>query len=242
MSDRSQHVAATGAGADGAVAGPGAAGPGGAVSAPGQVGGVPVAARRGGRIRLLLLFIICVAPVVASYLVYYVFPPGGRTNYGELIDPQRPLPAFTAQVVRRGDAPESLEANGLAALRGRWILLTVDGGGCDRRCAEKLFFQRQTHASLGRDRDRVAQVLLLTDSTRPVAELLQAHPDLVILDASVAVDVIRTWLPTPATSQITDHLFIIDPLQNLMMRFPRDPDPARVRKDLQKLLKASRIG
>ena len=27
------------------------------------------------------------APVVASYLAYYVFPPGGRTNYGTLVEP-----------------------------------------------------------------------------------------------------------------------------------------------------------
>jgi hypothetical protein len=35
---------------------------------------------------------------------------------------------------------------------------------------------------------------------------------------------------------------VIDPLGNLMMRFPREPDPSRMLKDLQRLLKVSQIG
>jgi len=36
--------------------------------------------------------------------------------------------------------------------------------------------------------------------------------------------------------------WLVDPLGNLMMRFPQDPDPAKMKKDLIRLLKASRIG
>jgi len=39
-----------------------------------------------------------------------------------------------------------------------------------------------------------------------------------------------------------ERFFHLDPLGNLMMRFPQDPDPSRMVKDLQRLLKASRIG
>jgi len=35
---------------------------------------------------------------------------------------------------------------------------------------------------------------------------------------------------------------VIDPLGNLMLRFPRDPDPRLMIKDLARLLKASRVG
>jgi hypothetical protein len=37
-------------------------------------------------------------------------------------------------------------------------------------------------------------------------------------------------------------VFLVDPLGNLMMRFPKDPDPNRMKKDLIHLLKVSRIG
>ena len=38
------------------------------------------------------------------------------------------------------------------------------------------------------------------------------------------------------------YIYLVDPLGNLMMRYPRDPDPAKLVKDLQRLLRYSRIG
>jgi len=46
----------------------------------------------------------------------------------------------------------------------------------------------------------------------------------------------------PAESSPEDHIYLVDPLGNLMMRFPRDPDPARVIKDIQRLLRSSSFG
>ena len=43
-------------------------------------------------------------------------------------------------------------------------------------------------------------------------------------------------------TQLTDHIFLVDPNGNLMMRFPKNPDPAKIKNDLAKLLKWSRIG
>src|SRR5260370_31874835 len=46
-----------------------------------------------GRWMLVLLAAVCAAPVIASYLMYYVIKPaGGTTSYGALIEPQRPIP------------------------------------------------------------------------------------------------------------------------------------------------------
>eukprot|EP01034_Spumella_vulgaris_P005027 gene5027-6415_t len=42
---------------------------------------------------MIAVLLVCAAPVIASYFTYYVVRPEGRRNYGELIDPQRPLPA-----------------------------------------------------------------------------------------------------------------------------------------------------
>ncbi len=192
--------------------------------------------------KLYLLILVCVAPVVASYLAYYVFPPSDRTNYGMLVEPQRPLPALPTTLVRAPDAiaGEALARDGLAAFKGKWILLAVDAGACERACAEKLFFVRQTHASLGKDRERVQQVLLLTDATPLPAAVDQAHPGMAVL--RVAPQALGELLPVESSTTAADHIYLIDPLHNLMMRFPKDPDPARTRKDLQKLLKASRIG
>ena len=51
---------------------------------------------RHGRWKMFGVLLICAAPVIASYLTYYVIRPDGRRNYGELIQPQRTLPDLTA--------------------------------------------------------------------------------------------------------------------------------------------------
>lgn len=208
----------------------------GVAATPGQ------ARPRRSRWTLYLLILLCIAPVVASYLAYYVFPPSDRTNYGALVEPQRPVPALPTTLVRAPDTGggEALARDGLAALKGKWIMLVVDKGACEQPCAEKLFFVRQTHASLGKDRDRVQQVLLLTDAAPLPPAVDRAHPGMAVL--RVAPQALGELLPVDSTTTAADHIYLIDPLHNLMMRFPKDPDPARTRKDLQKLLKASRIG
>ena len=197
--------------------------------------------------KLYLLLFVCVAPVVASYLAYYVFPPSERTNYGSLIEPQRPVPAIAATLVHApegaaapGSPVASLQSDGLAAFKGHWIMLAIDHGACAVPCAEKLFFMRQTHVSLGKERDRLVRVLLVTDDAPLPQAILTAHPDLTIL--RVNRKDLAALFPVDGDTALDDHIFIVDPLHNLMMRFPENPDPARTRKDLQKLLKASRIG
>ena len=95
---------------------------------------------------LYLLLAVCIAPVVASYLAYYVLPPEGRTNYGELVSPQRPLPAI--RLARLDGTPFELQS-----LRGRWLLVTIDASECADACQRKLWKLRQVRLTTGRDRD-----------------------------------------------------------------------------------------
>jgi hypothetical protein len=44
-------------------------------------------------------------------------------------------------------------------------------------------------------------------------------------------------LPAPDTPR--DHIYLIDPFGNLMMRFPRGVDPQRMKKDIDRLMKVS---
>ena len=53
---------------------------------------------------------------------------------------------------------------------------------------------------------------------------------------------VAKWLPVESGRKLGDHIYLIDPLGNLMMRYPYQPEPGRVYKDIAKLLKASAIG
>src|SRR3982751_2917922 len=80
-----------------------------------------------GRWKMLAVLAICAAPVIASYLTYYVVRPEGRRVFGELIDPQRPLPDLRARELAGGEI-------GLRSLKGQWLLVSVSGGACDAGC------------------------------------------------------------------------------------------------------------
>jgi hypothetical protein len=82
---------------------------------------------------------------------------------------------------------------------------------------------------------RIERLWLVTDAAQPRAELLAAIEGTSVARAGALADF-------PADKSATEHIYLVDPLGNLMMRFPRDPDPARVIKDLKQLLRASRFG
>ena len=184
------------------------------------------------RLKLLGILAVCAAPVIASYLAYYVIKPGGRSNYGELIDPQRPVATLAVA------GPDGA-ASGMDRFRGKWVLLTTADRACDAACAQRLYVMRQVRLTTGRDRDRIERVLLITDGSTPAATLLAEHEGLQVLRADPAA--LAAGLP-PAEGDGGAPPYVIDPLGNLMMRFPAQADANRMKKDIAKLLRASRIG
>lgn len=188
-----------------------------------------------GRWMLLLLAIICAAPVIASYVTYYIIKPtGGTTSYGTLIEPQRPIPE---SLMVTGEDGKPMK---LASLRGRWVMIAIDSSACDKACATKLYFMRQIRVTQGGERERLLTVWLRTDAN-PVPDVIRtAYPDTGKFIADPAA--LAAWLPVDAGTQLTDHIFMVDPNGNLMMRFPKDPNPGKIKGDVTKLLKWSSIG
>ncbi len=188
---------------------------------------------RMGRLKMFMVFLVCAAPVAASYFTYYVVRPEGRRNFGDLIDPQRPLPDVRT-VALNGD-----EVN-LRALKGQWLLITVAGGACDATCTNNLYLQRQLRESLGKEKDRLDRVWLVND-TAPVADALKpAVKDATVLQVPAAQ--LATWLEPEPGQALGAHLYLVDPLGNWMMRFPADLTMEGAKKakvDLERLMRAS---
>jgi hypothetical protein len=183
-------------------------------------------ARSKGRRTLWLLAAVVIAPVVASYSAYYFFPREQRTNYGELLTT---VPAPPLAGARADGKPFAL-----AQLHGKWALLVAAPGRCDAQCARSLFATRQARTIQGREMERVQRIWLVTDAAAPDPALLAQHPDLLV--ASVPREA-PAGLPGGA-----DRIYLIDPLGNLVLAFPAEPDIKKVAKDIERVLKASRIG
>jgi cytochrome oxidase Cu insertion factor (SCO1/SenC/PrrC family) len=186
-----------------------------------------------GRVKLMLILAVCAAPVIGSYLTYYFIKPETRSNYGTLVQPQRPLPAL---VLSELDG-RTVEA---AALKGKWLLISVDDGACAQACSDKLYHMRQVRLTTGKNRDRVERLWLVADREPLPTMLIREYDGMRMLRADPAQ--LAAWLPADEGTTISDHIFVVDPQGNLMMRFPKNADPNQTKKDLSKLLRASAIG
>ncbi len=185
------------------------------------------------RLKLLLLFAVCCAPVVASYLTYYFFRPDARRNFGDLIEPQQPIPSLIVKNQQGGDVP-------LTSLRGQWLLITVNQGPCSKVCQDNLYYQRQLHELMGKDKDRIDKVTLMLDDTPIDPALLPALKDVTVLRADAKA--IGEWLKPQPTQALANHIYIVDPLGNWMMRLPPITDlsvASKAKRDLERLMRAS---
>lgn len=183
---------------------------------------------------MFFLLAVCVAPLIASYLTYYVIKPQARTNYGALLDP-RAHPAPPLGITTLDGRPATLDA-----LQGKWIMLQVAESACAPPCRTRLHDMRQLRLAQGKDKDRVERVWLITDREPLETLLMREYDGTHMWRADAAA--LNGWLPADSGTTAADHLYLIDPLGNLIMRFPKDADPNKIKKDLAKLLKVSRIG
>jgi cytochrome oxidase Cu insertion factor (SCO1/SenC/PrrC family) len=188
--------------------------------------------RRRGRLQFILLAVIFLGPLaLAMYLYYGVedWRPPGQTNHGTLIEPVVLLPEVSIDTLTG-------ESTGAEVLRNHWTLLYVNPGPCGETCRQEIIKLRQIRLALGAEADRVERVYLAGAEPPPAEWLERTQTGLV----SAALDdnpSLAAALPSPDPA-----VYFVDPLGNLMMRFPTDADPEDIKDDLKKLLKISRIG
>jgi hypothetical protein len=171
-------------------------------------------ARRRSRRTLILIALVAIAPVIASYVAYYLFPRDKQVNYGELLTTQPPP-----------------DARLLAEFKGKWVLVVSAPGACDAPCRAALYATRQARTIQGREMDRIVRVWLVPDAAPSDPALLAEHRDVAVRRGSFTA-----W---PAGDE---RIYLVDPLGNLVLAWPRDPDIKKMAQDIGRVLKASRIG
>lgn len=189
-----------------------------------------------GRRTLLGLAALFFIPLAIAFYLYYAggWRPAGSTNHGELIDPARPLEdaAFTM--------PDGTTSARAGLLRGKWSLVYLGAGDCDAACQRALWVMRQTRLLLTEDMNRVQRVFLATRACCNEEFLQAEHVGLDVVQAvdPAAIELLAQFPP----DNLTNMIFIVDPLGNLMMRFDARLEPKGLLSDLTKLLKLSHIG
>jgi cytochrome oxidase Cu insertion factor (SCO1/SenC/PrrC family) len=164
-----------------------------------------------------------------AYLGPWEFVPDGSTANGVLVDPIRPLPALIGLPEEASETADQRHW-----LRGRWSLIYVINEPCNDACAARVTAMGQIYKALMDDRLRVQRVLV-----HPAD--VEFPADAGWVDVPVA-DAVATRLAAELAAADPGPLYVTDPLGNLVLAYAGDARDKGILKDLQRLLKLSRIG
>lgn len=197
--------------------------------------------RSASRRKILLLAALFALPVIIAYALYFSgWRPAATGNHGELVQPVRPI-ADAALTRLDGGSLRFSE------LHGKWTLLTFSAAECLPTCERNLRNMRQVIAAQGDKAGRVQSLLVVTDlkALELLRYTIKDYPGMqVIIGPPPAVAALTRQFTLPVGSPLDglNRIYLVDPLGNFMMSYSADADPNGIRKDLARLLRASRIG
>lgn len=185
--------------------------------------------QKANRRKFLLLLALMCAPVVVSYALYFFEYRPESKHYGDLI----PIVKITGKGTNQAD--DTILR--MKDLHGKWVLVTVDSGYCDEACQKKLYFMRQVRLVQGKEKHRIERLWLINDNVIPDTELVKQYEGTYFVNAkdSEILGSIET------RDEQTKHIYLIDPIGNLMMRFPENVDGTKMGHDIKRLLHVSQL-
>ncbi len=184
---------------------------------------------------LWLLLASFIVPGVLAYLYFFFGDRPDTSNNGELI-----VPIVDIETLKLTDKSGALLSR--KALTPKWRLYYFVDTSCNEACQLSLYNMRQINIALGKNRDRVQHV---------IAHLNQPDSDFIKLIDSEHQSAIKIFTQPENISSLlklegnatqTHSIYLVDPLGNIMMKFSKDLSPKLILKDINKLLKISRVG
>ena len=178
------------------------------------------------KIAISLLVFIFVGPIVVSW--FFVnsdidWTSRGLSNHGELIRP----------AINLRDIEDLAPLFKFAELApSHWALVSIEESPCEKPCLDRIEKMKILHSVMGSSKARL-RVFALAPSAGDVNEHLLS--DLVTSNA------LRKEIAKHVKELNYPRYFVFDWRKQLMMHFAVDTPSADIKKDLSKLLRASKI-
>lgn len=190
------------------------------------------------RVTLVLIAALFALPLVVAWVMNFYFQdwrPTATSNYGELVIPVR-LVERTGMTAMNGEKLDE------SFFRDKWTLVYIGAANCPDTCQQNLYKIRQVRLAQGKNIDRIQRLMLVTDTIPDNFEAAKHYPGMVFASPASknAIQVFDPALESGGTG--AERIYLVDPAGNLMMQYPANADPSGMKKDLEKLLKASYIG
>lgn len=189
-----------------------------------------------GKKTLLLLAAIFLLPfTVAAILHLLDIRPGGK-SYGHLITPPVSLNIPMFNTVLHNEPFSSKDWSKV------WNIVMIDDANCAQSCSNNVDKIDRVYRTLPKEADRIQRLLLLTGNINlaEVAVLQDQFPQLIILAANSEEQ--QQFINNFRDAAPIGSIYLVDPLNHLMMDYPKDLQPKALRSDLVRLLKNSWSG
>ncbi|MEJ2141558.1 MAG: hypothetical protein P8Y24_04255 [Gammaproteobacteria bacterium] len=186
----------------------------------------------------LMMALVFLAPIIISWWLYTnldKWQQGGRNN-GNLVEPARLL----QDVTMHGKTGSKFK---FSDLRGKWLLVQIEKADCNETCASNLLKTRQGRLSQGGNIGRVQRVLIVTGGlqSKHLSEILHEHREMIVVSADEkAIEQFK--LNQNDSLDSLHRVYMVDPNGYYMMSYEKEFPAIHLIKDLQHLLKYSRIG
>ena len=195
------------------------------------------------RLTLILMVLVFVVPVGMAIVLHSIgdgYKTDSTTNWGNLVTPVRPIANFSTVTTDNEKFDREM-------LNGKWTMFYIDSAGCNESCFNNLYTIRQSRLGMGGEKDRVQRVMLLLNdgNNEQLEKIKEEHQGMKIirLEDDVLAEVLNNFeFEGLAAAGKAQRIYFVDPLGNLMMHYKSDISPRGVVKDLERLLKYSRIG
>lgn len=188
-------------------------------------------------VMLMLLFVL---PVVLATLLYLTgWRPSSIGHHGELIQPARQVEGLSLQTLDGQPAHFS-------ELRGKWLMVHFGPSSCPEECLKNIHTMRQIHAAQAKEIGRVQRVFIATDmeAAEQLKVKLVSYPEMWVwtVEKKALAEVLPSFGIDAGQAAEQQGVYLVDPLGNLIMRYPPGTDPGGMLKDLTRLLKYSWVG
>lgn len=196
-----------------------------------------------GQRSLLIMAAIFIGPMLLAYVLVnnmHHFVDFETKNHGELFNPARPLQEINLTKTNGQEFKFS-------DMRSKWVMVYIGSANCDIKCSENLYKMRQSRLAQGGELKRIKRLYISIDGkpAESLQTILAGHQGLEVVygNAAKVQQVLEQFeLTQQAVENETVGMFIVDPLGNLVMRYPSGFEAKGLIKDLSLLLKASYIG
>lgn len=201
---------------------------------------LPAKAAPANRWVFVMLMLLFVLPVVLATLLYLTgWRPSSIGNHGELIQPARQVEGVALQTLDGQPAHFS-------ELRGKWLMVHFGSSSCPDECMKSVYYMRQVHAAQAKEIGRVQRVFIAIDTgeAEKLKTKLVDYPEMRLWTGGkkALTEVLQSFGIDAGQSAEQQGVYLVDPLGNVIMRYPPGTDPGGMLKDLTRLLKYSWVG